>query len=415
MSLQSTAAYVEHSLRPARTAKRFSWWLLLVFVAAFPAVEGLSNSVTPIGTRVAGAVLAGAWVVETIVLGRIRVGKGLLLTGAFFAWSAASLLWSASEASSIERTLALLQVLIFYWIVLDLSEPTEIGMLLLSYVVGVGVLAATAVANIAALAGYNGYSNRFSALGTDPNNFGVMMASAIACSLAFLKSRAWWVRAAVVCYAAAGAILIIATASRGALIALAVVLGGFVLAPTGRAQNRLTKTLIAIVIGAFLLIVVPLAVPQQAIERLGGGFMGDRAGGRFVAWQLAGSIGATHLATGVGAGAFYPLTSGYLSEGMEAHSTFLLAFAELGVPGFLLWLAIWIWHYMALRRPFRGADRATTMAIFLGLSATLVAGLSLNWETRKPLYLFWAIAAAWSRARLTSTSEASGTLEATTP
>lgn len=62
------------------------------------------------------------------------------------------------------------------------------------------------------------------------------------------------------------------------------------------------------------------------------------------------------------------------------HSNFLQIAAELGVPGFLAWLTIWIAYFFAVARIYRrlgdsGSDRALVMGSVAGTVAFLVAGV----------------------------------------
>lgn len=157
------------------------------------------------------------------------------------------------------------------------------------------------------------------------------------------------------------------------------------------------KSLLRLVIflsiaGTFIYFGIQNFVPDEALERLTNPLSQyDLEEGRFLVWQQALGLGMEHPLRGIGTGAF--LTA---SRTEQAHNTFLSAFAETGLLGFILWVFLWVTHlrYSFSHWATSALDNRLSTGLLLALVAVLVGALTLNWEVRKPIFLLWALSAA---------------------
>lgn len=384
---------------PTKTPnKPVSLWLLTCFVLLFPVLEGFSNALIAVGTIGLGLVVAGAWLLESIHKG-IRITRlSLILLVLYFLWSAATLFWSIDAGSSLDRLISLLMAIVLYMIVVDVVRSHR-GMLQIvsAYMFGVGILVISSIGLIVRNATYHDLSNRYSALGTDPNNFGVMVVSVIPLALAIIPFSSRWFRIVTIVFTAILALVVLATASRGAALALLLVGIGYVL--LNLRVRRLTRlALTAVIVGLIIFAGVRDFVPNRALTRISTPISQmDLTDSRFDVWQEALELGIENP-LGTGTGTFL-----IASTTKQAHNTFLSAFAETGYLGLTLWGLLWMVHLVYLLsyrstspsgNSVRPLDNSVRMALLLSLIAVFVGAFTLNWEVRKPIYLIWGLSAA---------------------
>lgn len=364
---------------------------LILFVAAFPLLEGYSNAVTPVGTRILGGVVAAIWIYEILTTQTIRFYLSVGLLGLFLCWGATTSLWAQDSSLVMGQLFALALAVLLYWIVVDVAATKrDVERLMVAFMVGVALLLPSAIKSAMLGQGYDNLTNRFTAIGSDPNNFGVVLMSCVPIALYFAeRAGRKTVRVAAGGFAGLAGAVGLATASRSALLALALVLIAYLLLGVRKkvARRTLAITVLVLLTGGLLAWYI---VPDAAISRLAGGFWEDQGGGRLILWRLALELGSAHPLGGVGLGNFVAY-----SGGVEAHNTFFLAFAETGVIGLVLWILMWSVHAVQLLRRslFRG-DRLLRKALFASMMAVLSGALTLNWQARKPLFLIWGLIAA---------------------
>jgi putative inorganic carbon (HCO3(-)) transporter len=127
-----------------------------------------------------------------------------------------------------------------------------------------------------------------------------------------------WVAVAVIILA------IIATQSRGGTLGIAAVLTYL----WWRSPKKIVTAVAITLVGGMVI----LYAPSQYFQRMGtvtGMQINGSAQGRLDAWSGAIGMSAQNPILGIGAGEFGP------RWGKTAHSTYMLALAELGIPGFL--------------------------------------------------------------------------------
>lgn len=171
----------------------------------------------------------------------------------------------------------------------------------------------------------------------DGNDYGLSLCLLFPCALELAQSRRrLWAK--ILCYATVVLLLfaVIATQSRGATLGLGAVLFFMWL--------RSSRKLLGLVGVAVLGLAVLIYAPPQYFDRmssLGAGQLDGSAQGRVDAWKAGLGMAAHNPVLGVGAGHFGP------RWGKTAHSTYVLALAELGLPGLVCVLMLVIGNLRA--------------------------------------------------------------------
>lgn len=159
----------------------------------------------------------------------------------------------------------------------------------------------------------------------DGNDYGLSLCILFPCALELAQSRQkFWSR--ISCYLVVGLMLfaVIATQSRGATLGI----GAVVFFLWLRSSRKMLGLVGVAILGAAVLIYAPPAYFSR-MSTLGAAQMDGSAQGRVDAWKAGIGMAAHNPILGVGAGHFGP------RWGKTAHSTYVLAVAELGAPGVL--------------------------------------------------------------------------------
>jgi len=233
----------------------------------------------------------------------------------------------------------------------------------------------------------------------DPNDLGLLFAATLPMAV-FLGRRgggilrlAWLAAAALLLYG------ILLTNSRGAMLAVLVVAGGYVWYRRGMA--------VAGVLG-----IVGLTVMKLLSSRMGELDAGEEsAAGRVDAWYAGLEMFREHPILGVGAGNFTEYNE------LTAHNSFVLVIAETGFVGFVLWLAFVGYGFCMMLTIVRhvrptGDDAATAAAwaterqmaltLLLSLCGLFAAAFFLSRSYMIVMYLIAAMVAGYyvgARAR----------------
>jgi hypothetical protein len=338
-----------------------------VALAPLPAVRGALLAALAIVLLAApqGGYFPNAWRAGTVALAAAaglialresrRLGRTAIATAALLALllalSLASTLWSIDpHSSALEAQRTLLYVAAFAAFALA-GDGLEAGVVLGASAVAVWALSDRLVQGAPIdpyegrlLTGPLGYANGLAAL--------VAIAAAVT-TIAAVKQRR-------VLFAAPLLVLLPALAlsnSRASWIALAIALLG----SAGASAGGLAL--------AALLVVAPSSV-------------GDRAAW----WHTARTAGFHHPLQGAGAGTFHDLYQS-LPAAHDAHSLYLQTFAELGVPGLLLVVALVV-------LPIVAAFRTGQTAVAAGLVVfALHTGVDWDWQLPAVTVAWLALAA----------------------
>lgn len=371
--------------------KSSSLYVFAMFSLLFPILEGYSNSSIPIGTVGIGAVVIFTWLFETLMLRSMKFGSGGIVLFLFVCWMATSILWSSDQIYSATELTKYIMVFLFYVIANDVINAKEDFLLVVRcYLFGVFCIALSALQNILTGETYNETYNRYSADGFDPNNFGIILSSALPLVLIVFNGKYWWQKIISVFLSLLFVVLIVSSASRAATVSACLYLLG--IASVYYGFRKIFQLLVVAVLLIGLVSVGILdVIPQESLDRLAGGVEEDGGGGRSEIWKDAVSVGMNSFWLGNGVAMSYPLM------GNQSHNTFVSAFFEGGVIAALLWLLFWIKHFQFVLQVRRMDNKDVfSILLFFSLIGLLVGSLTLNWEFRKTLYLIFGLTCAWS-------------------
>ena len=383
---------------------------IIVVVTSFTSDRGLlhllvlvpfgeSLSVGPLTVGRIMAVLIVAVLGLKLLTGRLTVPSFPPVTwlpaGAMVLVVVASGLWAASfDGWLFALGQVALAVAFFAAFALLVRGPSDVTGLLRTYVAAAVV--AAGIALVQALADL-----RAEGLQGDPNIFALYQVAALPVAVALARSTSGWRRAGWSVTVIPILVSVIASQSRGALLAL--VATALCLAVLHE-RRRILVPLIAVV-GLLLTYAAPLVDDRYGVERISS----DRASGRIDIWFTAWQAFLDQPWTGIGAGSFVPQSIDRLTtepgvelikshlltgKGIEVHNIYLEALAERGVFGLLTllaFLAATAWClWMAARRHRTLAVKAL-LPMFL---AFCVAAVFLSVLNSKLLWMLAGLAAA---------------------
>jgi O-antigen ligase len=245
--------------------------------------------------------------------------------------------------------------------------------------------------------------NRIQYIGvfSDPNDLGMLFVMCVPLCLylgtlgGVLAKTLWWTGSALL------TVGIYLTNSRGALLALFCTVALW-------SSKRVGKVAAA----AVCVLLLPLVV---AGTRLTGGIdvEEESAAGRVDAWYTALQVWEHNPLFGVGYGQFVDYNS------LTAHNSWLLALAETGLFGYVLWFSattlsmVMLWKIAstppsAPEGSLTSHDRNLAAALFWSSCGMLIAALFLSRSYNQLFFLFWA----WSAGHYTGARRRDPTLPA---
>jgi len=233
----------------------------------------------------------------------------------------------------------------------------------------------------------------------DPNDLGLLFVLTLPMAIYLSRGGGWFGIRRVFWLTAAALLLcgIYLTDSRGAMLAVALILGVYLWRRRGLATAAL--------LGGAALVAMLVLLPSR-LQDLSPGE--ESASGRVDAWYEGFQMFISHPLFGVGAGNFTDYNN------LTAHNSFVLVLAETGFVGFILWLGFvgycfWM-TLIVLRHKPELADaqaaaawrdeRAIAMTLLLSLSGCIGAAFFLSRSYAIVLYLLAAlVVAAYTNAR----------------
>ena len=365
--------------------RNLSFWISLLLVLTIPWEAVIESPVLGSVSRIAGLALAASWLVAVVVKGRVRApGFFHLALCAFVALNAASLLWSGDPEKTMIRILTWVQLLLMSFIFWDLYTTRKAVLAALQmYVLGSYVVLGDMLFHF--FTGESFYYERFSATGTNPDDFGVVLALGIpvAAYLAVFRPadrltaplkvvNCAFIPAACIGIALSGTRTALVAAVPGALFCVAVM-----------ASLKLSSRFrVGLLLLATAIVVVP-RIPDASFERLGTTrteLTGGDLNGRVRLWKEGLASFEQHPFLGVGSHMYRSVNS----EGKVAHNSFLEVLVELGAFGLILFAIIIIAAgiHVVGQPPW---DRRFWLCVFAGW---VIAASALSWEHRKPTWLF---------------------------
>jgi O-antigen ligase len=353
-------------------------------------------------SRLVGAGTLGLGLASVLTNQRVRRPHlFLVIAAAFVMWSALTLLWTTNLPATEERVLTYLQVLLFGWLIWQYARTEERQhRLLVAYVLGAYVPALDTIKNYVQGASFFGMG-RYTASGFNPNEIAFILALGIPVAWYLTLLARSWLRAAVFAlYVPLTMMVVILTASRGALVAA---LCGLLLIPWSLSKVSMPRKLIMTPVVIVAIVAVTTLVPSASLERLEGTARDIAEGelaGREVIWATALQQFNTRPVSGVGAGAITGsvgriVTYAAFDAPISAHQTFLEVAAGQGLIGLSLFIAAVVAAFAGTLK-MRGLQRK----FWAVLALTLFVGLlPRTFDYRKPLWFFIALAAAQSATK----------------
>jgi O-antigen ligase len=318
---------------------------------------------------------------------------------AFVLWVSLSILWASDKGAALGATVTFLGVFgvmvvfgLLEWRYLVLAWATLVFSAVLSvpasYILPVREGSDMAV------------SGRFGPGGADPNEYACLMVIVF-----FVAYFGLLRRHRMIAYLLAPVFFygIFATGSRTGLVALAAI--PLLAASLPRLAGRLGWRILPMyVLGAVAIAVIVLAIPsvgESALERyttLSQYQSEETWAGRWSIWQGALRVTTSHPILGVGAGNFAEfaleeseaIAAQSASKGViagVAHNMFLGVASQLGLVGLILFLGELLFAFKTAMPIAQESGLGT--GIFLGLIVSVIAGMTLSWETGLIVYVLF--------------------------
>ncbi len=383
---------------------------LYLFVATM-LTEALFMFGSVSAARLLGILVFGAWIARSLASGRFEI---IMPTQAWFAlmlvlWGLTSALWAMNPPGLFTALLLLVQLVAVYILVVNLVSSVKRVQTVLAIITAVSlVLALLAVARTLSGGAIGGRVNLGRIIGGDPNTQAAFfLPSATLLMILFSRETRLRQKSLLLLGLSVMMLGILATASRGAIVALAVVVGLGIIIDPKLWQVALPASLVGVAALRFL--------PQTLMERLEAMVtLSDRGGGRVDIWLVALRIIRAHPALGVGLNGFASAFDRYLPEtaGLirdigtfrASHNIFLNVQSELGVIGlalFLVFIGITLSSGLVAVVNCRRAGllhlEGLALAAWLSVVAMLVVGLFLDVQYRKLFWLLLALAEVMRR------------------
>jgi len=396
-------------------------WGLYLFVAAMFAEGLLDVGSGTTGTKLLGILICGAWVVHALVIDRrfriILPVQGWFAIG-FVVWGWLSALWALDAQLAFSHIPTLIQLVGLYILVVNLvNSPEKVRNILSIIIIASLMLALLTIFRLISREVVAGRADVSDISGDDPNFLAAYLLPSAALLTALFSREAQLSKKLFLLPVLLIAVIgILATSSRGAVVALVVTLTfGLVL------DRRMRQVILPALLVAG---VVPFFLPSTFLERIESiATLSDRGAGRIDIWLVGWRMFCVHPLLGVGLGNFRVAFERYLfdtigvapqlpSVSQAPHSIFLGVLSSLGVIGFALFatvVGLSVKNNLAamLRLRQKGGSDLMTAAtgVCLGLLGILVAGLFIDLDNRKLFWLFLALAEVMRRVSLAPAKE----------
>ncbi|KPL21241.1 MAG: hypothetical protein AMJ93_10110 [Anaerolineae bacterium SM23_84] len=354
--------------------------------------------------RLLGILVLGAWTARSLASGRFEIimPTQAWLAVMFVLWGFLSAMWAMDLERLVTALLLLVQLVALYILVINLVSCVKTVQIILAIVTSVSL--ALALLTIARALSGDTIAGRVDlgriSMGNINAQAAYLVPSATLLMVLFSHQTRSVRRWLLLLGLSVIALAILATSSRGAIIAVSVVLVLGIIID----RRLLQVTLPALLVAAAALLVLP----HTLVERLEAMVtLSDRAAGRVDIWLVALRIIRSHPALGVGLDGFAAAFNSYLPEtpgiisdigtGRASHNIFLNVQSELGVIGTALFLVLigttlrsGLLAVVNCRRAGLLHLEGLALTAWLSLVAMLLMGLFLDLQYWK---LFWMLLA----------------------
>jgi O-antigen ligase len=372
---------------PALTRLAFFFFWCLIFTVPWENLIVIPN----LGTlaHLVGYMALAVGLLAVVDKGRLNAATGgFLLLVVFAFWRCLSFLWTASPEFTLIEIQTTIQMVAMVWLLHQLAFSRKRFLAVLqAYVLGTLVSACDTIYQYLLGANPVGES-RFTATGFDPNELALMLVLSLPLSLYLAsctrKQLLVWLYRVQFMLAASAALL---TASRGPLLASS---GILLCLPAvifrSSEKQKIALGALAVLAAGLILYLVP-AASWKRLGTIGGEISTGTFNDRQVIWEAGLDVFRRDPIVGVGAGAFRAVVRNSTGISYVAHNTFLSILVELGLIGFGLFLALFIYSIRSCLHMPR-FERALWLAMLLILT---IGVFSLTWEYRKPIWLIFGL------------------------
>ncbi|HUQ93353.1 MAG TPA: O-antigen ligase family protein [Bryobacteraceae bacterium] len=306
----------------------------------------------------------------------------------FVLWASASMTWTVEPEKSFRRTLSYYQLFLGAWVVHQCCGTAErYRKLLLAFVCGCYTGFAGLMVNFAA--GVSQGDGRYTAPGFDPNDLAVTLVLGIPAAwyLSVRTSSFRWLNRMYIPCAIVAALL---TASRGALVTLAVCLLFPLLSRPKASVRSVLSGIVLLLVSAGLVLTFWSGISIRRLSTIGDQLNARDLNGRMEIWQRGMDAFMEHPLVGVGGGAFGGAVGARRSRELAAHNTMLGVAVEHGLVGLTLFMGV---VFSLLRVAWR-APKSERKLWMVSLLAWIVAITTLSWENRELTWLMWGLCSA---------------------
>jgi O-antigen ligase len=385
-------------------------------LATFAAVLSLGGAAT--GSKALGGLLVLAWLAtmarqtDRHTHDFLRDHRGLVACGVgLVAWSVLSTAWAQSSSSALLGASRYAQDLVLFPIVYTgIRRFRDVRRVAAAFVGGAVAAALYGVATGSTVDG----SRLVGAL-ADPNETATVLVAASVLAIALGMGRAGSrLRQGIAFAAAVLAVFgVAATASRGAIVALAATaLVAPAMAGRWRRKVGVAALVAAVLVAGWFVVLAPSSARKH---------VASTQTPRTTLWTLATRVIAANPVSGVGNDNFaiaaktYLLRPGATTRADQvvttpkvAHNIYLEVWADTGIIGLLLFAGVVLtplrsaWRAVViLRNAGRRADEMLARALIVAIVGILAAGLFISDEYSKQLFLLLALATAMPAAART--------------
>jgi O-antigen ligase len=322
----------------------------------------------------------------------------------FVLWTGLTYLWSQDIYLTASHFTTYVQLIFMLWLLWQFVDDRGLlERILQFYILGAYVLCIIALMNYSTHQAF--YEDRYSAIGYDPNYFGISLALGMPLAW-YLFTRAKNILSSLYAglFFPVSLITVILTGSRGALLSTVIVCI-FIFASLPRID--LARKILTAFIAVAAVWGISYYVPMEQWERFSNMFdeiIHGEASGRKQIWEAGLRVFIAHPWVGVGEGS-YPYAIEALTRTFKvAHQTFLSALVETGIIGFTMFLSFLVGCLWKLRSMVKGTDKTVCMSI---LATWIISGCSLNLLLNKFTWFMFAIVLIIERFARAETKESS--------
>jgi len=312
----------------------------------------------------------------------------------FVFWIFLSYFWSQDQKStfSIIGYYIRQNILIVFCLMFFIKKEWQISSLMKAYIIGGLVsIAGIFIAFFSGMTYKNIFANRYSAIGFDPNDLGLILCFGIPMAWRIVTENKKKVLNILyflyipLCIAA-----VFLTGSRGAIVSALIAI--LIIPLINFKQSFWLKLLLVLTLAATIYSLIYF-LPSELFERFCGipkelesGSLAQRA----YIWQAGLNVFREHSLFGVGAGAFSSEVNKFFGGMVVTHNTFLSVLTEEGIVGFIFFISMLISLIIRVR-----ALPASQKNIWLAIIFVWIVGVSfLTWDYYRETWFLFALAVA---------------------